>query len=371
MEEIRLELHTEPDAAVRVSGEGDTDFQNLTQKEQEMLLDFLEKLDMTDSSLPVTYGASCQNKIARFSDTILNTVRSEENGGAGELLNRLVDQIEAYDEETNIKSGLFKIFDAPNKSLDKLKEGYSRIESNIDRISDELIQYRRKLLRNIAMYDTLYENNSRYIKELSLYIIAGKMKMERIKEKEIPELTRKAERTESGEDQQKLRDLISACQLFERRLQDLQISHVIAMQMVPQIRLMQNNDSKLADKIQSSLVNALPLWKNQIVLALGLASTRSAMEVQRRVTDTSNEMLKKNSEQLKRSALETVKESEKRSNSIETVKKTNKDLVETIQGIMDIQHRGHEERMTAEMEFVKMEEELKKALADASRSSVR
>lgn len=366
MEEISLELP----AAVTVSGEGDADFENLTQKDKEMILAFIDRLDMSDSSLPLTYGVSCQNKIARFSDQMLNAVRNEDTAEAGKLLNRLVDQIESYDEDTHIKGGFFKLFDTAGRSLDKLKEEYGRIASGLERICDELVQFRRKLLRNVTMYDTLYENNREYIRELTLYIIAGEKRLVQIKEAELPELSRKAELTGKEEDRQRIKDLISASDLFERRIQDLKISRVVALQMVPQIRMMQKHDSRLADKIQSSLVNALPLWKNQITLALGIASGRSAMEAQRRVSDTSDEMLKKNGELLKKSAAEAVKDSEKTHSSLESVRKTNKELLETIREVMDIQHRGREERIAAEMEFVKLETELKKAFVDAGHSSL-
>jgi uncharacterized protein YaaN involved in tellurite resistance len=371
MEEIKLEL---PGASAPVSlpqptaaapaGESDLSFDLLPDQERKLVTDFAAKLDLTDSNVIVQYGAPAQNKIAQFADSVLTNVRGKDLGEAGKLLTNLVVEIKGYDAAAEEK-GLLGLFGGVKKSVAKMAANYSKVEVNVDKISSALEGHQRVLLKDIAVFDKLYENNLGYYKEITLYIIAGRQKIAELREKTIPELRAKAEATGDQLASQRLTDLINATERFEKKVHDLILSRTISLQMGPHIRLLQNNDAVLADKIQSSIVNAIPLWKNQMVIALGLANSQAALQSQRQVTEMTNELLRKNSEMLKQGTLDVARESEEGIVSIETLQKTNRDLIDTINGVIEIQQQGSQKRADAEREIVRIEDELKAALLSA------
>ena len=334
----------------------------LSPEQQAMVADFVEKIDISDSNMVITYGAASQNKIAQFSDNILNTVRTKDLGEAGKLLSDLVIEIKNVDDDKSDKRGLFKIFSAPKKSFDKVVANYSKAETNVEKIVGSLENQRHQLLKDIEIFDMMYENNYNYFKELNLYIIAGNEKIRELHEITLPALQAKATESGSEVDAQKYNDTANATNRFEKKVHDLKLTRTISLQMAPQIRLIQNNAAQLVDKIQSSIVNSIPLWKNQMVIALGLANSKDALDAQKRVSEVTNELLLKNSEMLKQGSLEIAKESEQGIVSIDTIKKTNQDLLDTIYGIIDIQEKGKAERDAATSELEKIEAELKDAL---------
>jgi uncharacterized protein YaaN involved in tellurite resistance len=374
MDEIKLELFpgegentTEKNEITPANADVSTSNQPMTidalsEDERKLVKDFMEKIDISDSNLVVTYGSSAQNKIAQFSDNVLDSVKTKDMGEAGKLLSNLVVEIQNFEEDGEEKKGLFKLFSGAKKSYDKIIASYSKAETNIDKISSSLEGQRRVLLKDIEIFDAMYENNHQYFKELSLYIVAGNEKLREINEVMLPELKSKAEASKDEIDAQKYNDMVNAANRFEKKIHDLTLSRAISLQMAPQIRLLQNNDAQLADKIHSSLVNSIPLWKNQMVIALGLANSKNALEMQRKVTDMTNDLLRKNSEMLKQGSLDVARESERSIISIETVQQTNKDLLDTIYGIIEIQEKGKQDRAAATTALVKIEDELKTAL---------
>lgn len=370
MEEIRLELEplgqSDLETKERELFQGEArqalEFSGLNPAEQKMVREFIGKIDLLDSNMTTSYGASIQNKVAGFSDSVLKNMRMQENEDAGKLLTALVVRIQSFDSACEEKKGLLKIFGGGKKSLEKVAEGYPAVQANIDEISTQLHNYRRNLMREIARLDAMYETNCQYLKELDLYLIAGKEKLQETEETAIPALEAAAERTKDPMDTQRVYDMRNAAIRFEKRLHDLRLSRTISLQMAPQIRLVQGICTQLADKIQSSISGAIPLWKNQIILALGLSGAREALQAQRRVADMSNELLKQNSEILKQRAKEVAADSEKSTLSVEAIKKTNQELVETINGVLDIQQKGKTERSAAEHELLRIEAELREAL---------
>lgn len=367
MEEIKLSFGNEEQSlpeTVQAEDHG-TSLAALTPEEQKQVLEFVSRIDVTDSNSIITYGSGAQTKLAKFSDDTLKNVKTKDSGEAGKLLSDLVVTIKNFDSVGENKGLLGNLFGKAKTEIDKLIARYSDVEINIDKISNLLQSHRHTMLKDIAMYDEMYKTNLEYFKELTMYIVAGKEKIKELNEKVIPEQREWVTKSGDEAEAQKLNDLVNAVNRFEKKVFDLQLSRQISLQMGPQIRLIQNNDAQLADKIQSSIVNSIPLWKNQMVISLGLENARAALAAQTKVTDMTNELLKKNSEMLKVGTIEVAKESERGIVSIETVKKVNQDLIETINQVLEIQRKGKEERMAAESELVVIESELKQVLISA------
>ena len=336
-------------------------YDELTPEEKKAVDEFNQKIDVFDSTQILQYGSAAQTKISEFSDTILENVKTKNAGDVGELLADLVGQIKNFDSslEGNSSKGLFKIFSNAKRELDTLIAKYSKIETNIDTIEKGLDKNKIQLLKDIGIFDEMYDKNLEFFKEISLYIIAGEKKLEELRTVTLPELKKKAE--ESGEqlDIQKVQDMEAQINRFEKKIYDLKTTRIISIQMAPQIRLLQNNDAELVEKIQSSITNTIPLWKNQMVLSLGIHHAKKSLKQQQAVTNLTNEMLKKNSETLKQGTIEVAKESERAIVDIETLKKTNKDLIETLDSVIKIHEEGRAKRKEAEEELQSIEKELK------------
>ncbi len=364
MEVIKLNFGEDTQEATEKVNEGENNVSlaSLTPEEQTQVLDFVSKIDVTDSNSIVTYGSGAQTKLAKFADDTLQNVKTKDSGEAGKLLSDLVVTIRNFDAVSENKGLFGNLFGKAKNEIDKLVARYSDVEVNIDKITNTLQSHRHTMLKDIAMYDEMYKTNLAYFKELTMYIVAGKEKIKELNENVIPTLREQAVKSGDEAEAQKLNDLVNAVNRFEKKVYDLQLSRQISLQMGPQIRLIQNNDAQLADKIQSSIVNSIPLWKNQMVISLGLANAKAALEAQTKVTDMTNELLKKNSEMLKTGTLDVAKESERGIVSMETIKKVNQDLIETINGVLEIQRKGKEERLAAEVELANIETELKQTL---------
>ena len=338
----------------------------LTQEEKDAINEFNSKIDVNDATQILQYGAKAQTKISQFSDSVLEGVKTKQTGDVGNLLSDLVAQIKSFDSDiSNENKGFFeKLFGGAKKELDRVTAKYSKIETNIDGIEAQLDKHRLQMLKDINIYDTMYEKNIEYFKELSLYIIAGERKLEELKNTVLPELQAKARETGEQLDAQKVADMESTINRFEKKLYDLKTTRIISIQMAPQIRLLQNNDAELVEKIQGSLINTIPLWKNQIVLALGINNAKQALGAQKAVTDLTNDMLKKNSETLKQGTIEVAKESERAIVDIETLQKTNKDLMDTLDEVIKIHEEGRAKRAEAEVELQNIEKELKEKMIE-------
>ena len=361
-EKIETEILKEGEEVTEEKVEKSLNYDLLTDEEKEAIDDFIKKVDVMDSAVVLQYGSSAQNKISSFSDSVLDTVKTKNAGEVGDLLAELVANVKDFNSdvpESIDPKGLKGIFFNAKKTIDKIIAKYSKVETNVDKIEKQLESEKIKLLKDITIFDTMYEKNLDYFKELSLYIIAGEKKLEELKTVDLPAAQKAA--AESGEqaDVQKVNDLSNAINRFEKKLYDLKTTRIISLQMAPQIRLIQNNDSELVEKIQSSLINTIPLWKNQIVIALGLTNAKSALGVQKAVTDTTNEMLQKNSEMLKQGTIEIAEESEKAIVNVEILKKTNKDIIETLEKVVQIHENGRVKRVEAEKELLTIEKELK------------
>ena len=334
----------------------------LSEQEKAAIDEFNKKLDISDSTQVLQYGAKAQSKISQFSDSVLEGVKTKGAGEVGTLLADLVAQIKSFDADISSdegKSFLGKLFKNAKKQLDTIIAKYSKIETNIDSIEKNLENHKLQMLKDITIFDTMYEKNLEYFKEISLYIIAGDKKLEELRNVVLPELKKKAE--ESGEqlDVQKVQDMENTINRFEKKIYDLKTTRIIAIQMAPQIRLLQNNDAELVEKIQSSITNTIPLWKNQIVLALGINNAKQALGAQKAVSELTNDMLKKNSELLKQGSIEIAQESERAIVDIETLKKTNQDIIETLDQVIKIHEDGRARRAEAEIELQNIEKELK------------
>ena len=338
----------------------------LTQEEKDAIDDFNSKIDVNDATQILQYGAKAQTKISQFSDSVLEGVKTKQTGEVGNLLADLVAQIRSFDSDiSNENKGLFeKLFGSAKKELDRVTAKYSKIETNIDGIEAQLEKHKLQMLKDINIYDTMYEKNLEYFKELSLYIIAGERKLNELKTEILPALQAKARETGEQMDAQKVADMESTINRFEKKLYDLKTTRIISIQMAPQIRLLQNNDAELVEKIQGSLINTIPLWKNQIVLALGINNAKQALGAQKAVTDLTNDMLKKNSETLKQGTIEVAKESERAIVDIETLRKTNKDLMDTLDEVIKIHEEGRTKRAEAEVELQNIEKELKEKMIE-------
>lgn len=340
-------------------------YDELSESEKKAVDEFITKIDVMDQNIVLQYGAKAQNKISAFSDTVLEDVKTKDIGDTGDLLANLVGEIKSFNSSIGTsKKGIFKLFNSAKKEISTIIAKYNKIEKNVDTIENSLEKNKVTLLKDIALFDTMYDKNLEYFKEISLYIIAGERKLEELKNKTLPAAKAKFEETHEQLDAQKIQDLENQINRFEKKIYDLKTTRIISIQMAPQIRLLQNNDAELVEKIQSSITNTIPLWKNQMVLALGISNSKKALESQQAVSNLTNEMLKKNSETLKQGSIEVAKEAEKAIIDIETLKKTNQDLIETIDSVIKIHEEGHAKRMEAEAELENIEKELKSKLIE-------
>ncbi|MBO5554598.1 MAG: toxic anion resistance protein [Solobacterium sp.] len=333
----------------------------LTEAERKTVEDFSKKIDITESSTVLEYGSAAQKKISDFSDSALKNVRTKDLGEIGTLLSDLVVELKTTDEKED--KGFFgNLFKKGQDSVVKYKARYDKVEANVDKIAAVLEDHQITLLKDIALLDQLYERNAQNTKELSMYIIAGKKKLQEVRETELPKLVKKAQDSGLPEDAQAANDLSQACDRFEKKLYDLELTRQISIQMAPQIRLIQNNDTLMTQKIQSTLVNTIPLWKNQIVLALGISHSKEALEAEREVTNMTNDLLKKNAETLHQATVETAKESERGIVDLETLQHTNQELIATLDEVIAIQRDGHQKRQAAEAELARIEGQLNQKL---------
>lgn len=340
------------------------DKSQLTPEEQKLVSAFAQKIDLTDTNQVLQYGAGAQKKIADFSGSALANVRTKDMGEVGGMLTDLVTELKGLEIKPEEKKGFFGFLKKTNNQISALKTKYDKVELNVDKITTTLENHQIQLMKDIAMLDKMYEQNLNYFKEVSMYILAGKEKLESVKQNELRLAREKAQLTGLPEDAQAANDLANQCNRFEKKLHDLELTRMISIQMGPQVRLIQNNDSLMAEKIQSSLVNTIPLWKSQMVLALGLAHSQQALEAQRSVTDMTNQMLRKNAEMLKMGTIETAKESERSIVDIETLQQTNQALISTLEEVRRIQSEGAQKRRAAEAELGRIEGELKQKLLE-------
>ena len=337
----------------------------LTEEEQKMVADFASQIDITNTQMVLQYGASCQKKIADFSESALGSVRTKDLGEVGDMLTSVLGELRAIGDEEESK-GLFGFFKKSGDKLSAMKAKYDKAEENVDRIAEELEKHQITLLKDAAMLDKMYQLNLIYFKELSMYILAGKQKLKEALEVELPRLREKAERSGLPEDTQAVRDFAEMCNRFEKKIYDLELTRTVALQMAPQIRLIQNNDTVMSDKIQSTLVNTIPLWKSQMVIAIGLSHATDAAKAQHQVSDMTNELLKKNAEALKVATIETARESERGIVDIETLQTTNQTLISTLDEVLKIQQEGRAKRASAEVELAKLESDMRKKLLELS-----
>ena len=334
----------------------------LTPEEQKMVNDFATKIDIENTNQILQYGAGTQKKMADFSDTALENVKTQDLGEIGELISNVVGELKDFDVQEEGK--FFGFFRKQTSKIENLKNKYDKAQANVEKITDSLQQHQVRLMKDSAMLDKMYEQNMNYFKELTMYILAGKKKLEETRNGKLAEMKNKAALSGLPEDAQAARDLDEKCSRFEKKLHDLELTRTIAMQTAPQIRLIQNNDTVMVEKIQTTIVNTIPLWKSQMVLALGIAHSAEAAQAQRQVTDITNELLRKNAETLHMATVETAKESERGIVDLETLQKTNADLIQTLDDVMRIQMEGRQKRQAAEMEMHRMEEELKRKLLE-------
>lgn len=335
----------------------------LTEEEKKMVDDFVEKIDINNSNSILQYGVGAQKKIADFSETALSNVKTKDLGEVGEMLSNVVNELKTF-EATDEKKRFLGIFKKPVEKFYQMKAKYDKVDGNVSKICTMLEKHQVQLLKDIAMLDKMYEINKVYFKELSMYILAGKKKLNKLQQEELPKLVERAQASGLPEDAQATNDFVSLCDRFEKKIHDLELTRMISLQMAPQIRLIQNNDSLMSEKIQSTIVNTIPLWKSQIVLALGVAHSSNAAKVQNEVTNMTNELLRKNAETLKMSTIETAKASERGIVDIETLKTTNESLITTLDEVLKIQIEGREKRKAAEAELQNIEEQLKTKLLE-------
>ena len=335
----------------------------LTEAEKKMVDEFSKKIDISDSQLVLQYGAAAQKSVAGFSESALKNVRTKDLGEVGDTLSTLVVELKSFGQEEEEK-GLFGFFKKASNKMEAMKAQYGKAEANVDKIARELEQHQVVLMKDIAMFDQMYELNLKYYKELTMYIIAGKKRLAEVQSGQLEELRQKAERTGAQEDAQAYNDLVQMCNRFEKKLHDLELTRMISIQMGPQTRLLQNNDTLMVEKIQSSLVNTIPLWKSQMVLALGLENSRKATAAQTAITNATNDLLKKNAEMLKMGTVATAKEAERSIIDIETLQHTNQQLISTLDEVLNIQREGAQKRKAAEVELGRIEGELRAKLME-------
>ena len=332
----------------------------LTPQEEKLVADFAAKIDLENTNQILQYGAAAQKKMADFSDAALANVRTQDLGEVGDLIVNVVGELKSFDKEE--QKGFLGFFKKQTDKLELMKARYDKAEVNVEKISDALQQHQVRLLKDSAVLDKMYEQNLAYFKELTMYILAGKQKLQEVREGKLRQLEQTAQQTGLAEDAQAARDLAEKCNRFEKKIYDLELTRTISIQTAPQIRMIQNNDTVMVEKIQTTLVNTIPLWKNQMVLALGIAHSTEAAQAQRQVNDVTNALLKANAEKLHMASVETAKEAERGIVDIETLKKTNADLIQTLDDVMKIQADGRAQRQAAEAEMAKMEEDLKNKL---------
>ena len=334
----------------------------LTEAERKIVDDFSQKIDIRDSSVVLQYGAAAQKNIAAFSENTLNSVRTKDLGEVGQALSSLVVELKGFSQPE--KKGIAGWFQKKRNEMEEMKASYSKAEANVDKIVAVLEGHQVTLMKDIAMLDQMYELNTKYYKELTMYILAGKKRLAQVRANDLEELRKKAEQSGAQEDAQAYNDLANLCTRFEKKIHDLELTRMISIQMGPQTRMLQNNDTLMLEKIQSSLVNTIPLWKSQMVLALGLEHSRQATQAQSAVTNMTNDLLRKNAEMLKMGTIETAKEAERSVVDIETLQHTNQQLISTLDEVMQIQKDGAQKRREAELELGRIEGELKQKLLE-------
>lgn len=338
----------------------------LPPEEQGVVRDFMQQIDLSSTAVVMNYGSGAQNKIAQFSDSVLQNVKGKDMGEVGRDLSNLVVEIRSIESSGDEKGGIFGFLRNAKKNASRLMANYSKVETNIDKIVRALQGHNRTLQKDIAMLEEMFKNNMEYNRELTLYIVAGMEKLAQFRAEDIPRQREIAEQANDEIEAQKLNDMINMAERFEKKLHDIKLSRMISIQMAPQIRMVQNNDISLVEQITSSINNSIPLWKNQMVIALGLANAQKAMAAQKAVTDMTNQLLVKNSEMLKQGSINVAEAAQQGIVSIETIRKVNDNLVDTINSVLDIQQKGAENRRNAETELEKIEEDLKKALVEAT-----
>ena len=335
----------------------------LTEAEKKVVDDFSKKIDLNDSQLILQYGVAAQKGVATFSESALSSVRTKDLGEVGDTLSSLVVELKSFGQEEEEK-GLFGFFKKAGNKMEAMKAQYGKAEANVEKIARELEQHQVVLMKDIAMFDQMYELNLKYYKELTMYIIAGKKRLAEVRSGQLEELRKKAEASGRQEDAQAYNDLTQMCDRFDKKLHDLELTRMVSIQMGPQTRMLQNNDTLMVEKIQSSLVNTIPLWKSQMVLALGLEHSRQATAAQTAVTNATNELLKKNADMLKMGTIATAKEAERAIIDIETLQHTNQQLISTLDEVIQIQRDGAQKRREAEVELGRIEGELKQKLME-------
>ncbi len=367
MPELTLELTPTPAApaapAVVEEKKAEPAEITLSPEEEKIVAEFLPKIDVRDSNLVLQYGAGSQQKIADFSENILNTVRTKDLGEVGEVLSSVVTELKDFDVQEQEK-GFLSFFKKSANKITALQTKYDKAEANVDKIVEVLEGHQIQLMKDTAMLDQMYEMNVVYFKELSMYIIAGKRKLEEVRGGELAELMAKAQASSLQEDAQAANDLANLCDRFEKKIYDLELTRMISIQMAPQIRLIQNNNAVMSDKIQSTIVNTIPLWKSQMVIAMGLEHSHRAMMAQRQVSDLTNDLLRANAQKLKMGSIEVAKEAERGVIDIETLTETNKTLIETMDEVLAIQQQGREKRRAAEQELGNIESQLRAKLLE-------
>ncbi|MBR0319539.1 MAG: toxic anion resistance protein [Clostridia bacterium] len=358
LEAMKQEAPKAPDAREAVAALDST----LTEEELKAVEEFASQIDLNNPDHVMLYGADAQKKISSFADSILNNVRTDDTGDVGDMLTGLIGELKGFEAVTEKPKGLRGLFHNTRRQLSTIQSKYEDIAGNVSKIASSLEDHQILLLKDVAMFNRLYDVNMTYFRELTMYIVAGEKRLQEVRETTLKELRDKAAASGDAMDAQKASDFAAQCDRFEKKLHDLKLTRQISMQMAPQIRLLQNNNSLLVERIQSTLVNTLPLWKNQMVLALGLSHSQQAMRAQRAVTDMTNDLLKKNAETLKMGTIETAKESERGIVDMETLVQTNQSLIDTINEVMRIQQEGHQKRMEAEKNLAAMEQNLKEKL---------
>ena len=355
---------SKPQEQVATTQKTGPDLSGLSPAEQKAVLDFADKIDLTNSGVVLQYGAAAQKNIANFSESTLNAVRTKDMGELGDMVTNLLGELKGFSAEEEEKKGFFGMFKKASNNLQNMKIKYEKAEENVDRIAEQLEQHQMVLMKDAALLDQMYDKNLEYFKQLSMYILAGEKKLADERATTLQELYAKAQASGLPEDAQAANDYAALCDRFEKKLYDLKLTRQISIQMGPQIRMIQNNDTLMTEKIQTSLVNTIPLWKSQMVLALGINHSKQAMEAQRAVSDMTNELLKKNADMLKVATIETAKESERGIVDIETLQHTNESLISTLDEVMTIQTEGRQKRKDAEAELQRIEGQLRQELLE-------
>ena len=362
MEEAARQLEAAPAAAAEAAAEMDTSM--LSEADRRAIEEFAQKIDLNNTNHVLLYGADAQKKIADFSDSALATVRTNDTGEVGEMLVKLVNEIKGFGDAAEKPRGLGGLFWNAKKAVSDMQTKYDKVEVNVDAIASSLEGYQVQLLKDISLFNHLYDMNTEYFKELTMYILAGEKRLAEVRRTTLEELKARAAQSGDAMDAQRANDMAANCDRFEKKLHDLKLTRQVALQMAPQIRLLQNNDSLLVERIQSTLSNTLPLWKSQIVIALGLHRSQEALKAQTAVTDMTNELLRKNAEALKTGTIETAREAERGILDLNTLVETNQSLIDTINEVMKIQDEGRAQRVEAEKQLVTMENELKQKLLE-------